>query len=75
VAKIVQNAAKSAKIQVLCEIGLEKPRFLENVFAFSGFLGFSFFGFNVRRLIQNYDTEIYEEYLINDTPFRLPHHL
>jgi len=24
---------------------------------------------------QNYDPEIYEEYLIHDTPIPLPHHL
>ena len=24
---------------------------------------------------QNYDPEIYEDYLIHDTPFSLPHHL
>jgi len=24
---------------------------------------------------QNYDSEIYDEYLIHDTPFPLPHHL
>ena len=33
-----------------------------------------FLRFNVRDRTLNYDPEIYEEYVIRDTPFSLPHH-